>query len=51
MSEKVCLEQLAHGYLTKAESIKTAVKSVESNSKKTKKLLGGYEKLLKTKTD
>ncbi len=51
MSEKVQLEQLAYGYLAKAESIKTAVKSVESNSKKTKKLLGGYEKLVKTKTD
>ena len=51
LTEKAQLEQLAFSYLPKAESIKSAIKSVDSNAKKTKKLLGGYDKLLKTKTD
>ncbi len=51
LPEKIELEQSTFKFLARVDSIKTSIKSVENNAKKNKKLLGGYEKLIKTKTD
>jgi hypothetical protein len=45
MTEKVNL------YLANTETYSTLFKHVEHNHKKSKKLLGGYEKILKNKFD
>jgi hypothetical protein len=42
---------MAHQFSTRVDSIKTSIKSVDSNGKKCKKLLGGYEKIIKSKTE
>ena len=36
------MEQQCKKYLSRQQPIKIAIKSVESNAKKSKKLLGGY---------